>query len=222
MRGPLNPMRLVVLIAAITLLLGVIQLGVVTIAFDKLGLSPRSAFILLFASLIGSGINLPLFTLRSDAPPRDAPPPAIRPLFGGSPLEFTGKTLITINLGGGVMPCAFSLYLLLHTPITLAETIVATALMTGLSYAASRPIARVGIGMPLLLAPAGAALLAVILDPGNSAPLAYVCGTLGVLIGADVLRLNNIRSMGVPIASIGGAGTFDGVFITGIVAVLLA
>ena len=53
------------------------------------------------------------------------------------------------------------------------------------------------------------------------AALAYIAGTLGVLIGADIFRLKDIRKMGTPVASIGGAGTFDGIFITGIVAVLL-
>ena len=51
---------------------------------------------------------------------------------------------------------------------------------------------------------------------------AYVAGTTGVLIGADLLRINDIRQLGAPSASIGGAGTFDGIFLTGIVAVLLA
>ena len=66
------------------------------------------------------------------------------------------------------------------------------------------------------------ALIAIFLSHNQSPPLAYISGTLGVLLGADILRLNDIRKMGVPIASIGGAGTFDGIFITGIVAVLLA
>ena len=45
---------------------------------------------------------------------------------------------------------------------------------------------------------------------------------LGVLIGADLMRMKDIRRIGTPIASIGGAGTFDGIFLTGIIAVLLA
>ena len=76
--------------------------------------------------------------------------------------------------------------------------------------------------MPVFVAPFTAALTALLLAPEQSAPLAYICGTLGVLIGADILRLNDIRKIGTPMASIGGAGTFDGIFITGIVAVLLA
>jgi uncharacterized membrane protein len=31
-----------------------------------------------------------------------------------------------------------------------------------------------------------------------------------------------LQTLGAPVASIGGAGTFDGVFLTGIVAVLLS
>jgi uncharacterized membrane protein len=48
-----------------------------------------------------------------------------------------------------------------------------------------------------------------------------VAGTLGTLIGADLTNFGRIRGLGAPIASIGGAGTWDGVFLTGIVAVLL-
>ena len=59
------------------------------------------------------------------------------------------------------------------------------------------------------------------LNPLQGAPLAYIAGTLGVLLGADLLRIMDVRFLHAPLASIGGAGTFDGVFITGIVAVLL-
>ncbi|MDP2762168.1 MAG: DUF1614 domain-containing protein, partial [Sideroxyarcus sp.] len=72
------------------------------------------------------------------------------------------------------------------------------------------------------LAPIAAALFASFLDPQQRAPLAYIGGTLGVLIGADLLRLNDIRKLGVSFAAIGGAGTFDGIYVTGLLAVLLA
>jgi uncharacterized membrane protein len=45
---------------------------------------------------------------------------------------------------------------------------------------------------------------------------------MGTLIGADLTNLDKVRGLGAPVASIGGAGTFDGIFLTGIVAVLLA
>jgi uncharacterized membrane protein len=45
----------------------------------------------------------------------------------------------------------------------------------------------------------------------------------GSLIGADLLNLKkNPRSRGVPVAFIGGAGTFDGIFLTSIISVILA
>jgi uncharacterized membrane protein len=45
---------------------------------------------------------------------------------------------------------------------------------------------------------------------------------LGALIGADLLNIPKIPKLGAPVASIGGAGTFDGVFLSGIIAVVLA
>ena len=67
-----------------------------------------------------------------------------------------------------------------------------------------------------------AAIVAFVLSRQYAAPLAYICGSLGTLIGADLLNLGAIRGLGAPVASIGGAGTFDGIFLIGIVAVLLA
>ena len=52
--------------------------------------------------------------------------------------------------------------------------------------------------------------------------IAYVSGTLGTLIGADLLHLRQISKLNAPVVSIGGAGTFDGIFLTGILAVLLS
>ena len=56
----------------------------------------------------------------------------------------------------------------------------------------------------------------------QAAPPAYISGSLGTLIGADLLNLDKLQGLGAPVASIGGAGTFDGVFLTGIAAVLIA
>jgi len=45
---------------------------------------------------------------------------------------------------------------------------------------------------------------------------------MGALVGADLWNLPRIAEIGAPVVSIGGAGTFDGVFLTGIIAGLLA
>jgi uncharacterized membrane protein len=67
-----------------------------------------------------------------------------------------------------------------------------------------------------------AAIISLILSRDYAAPLAYVSGSLGCLIGADLLNLDRIQGLGAPVASIGGAGTFDGIFVIGILAVLIA
>ena len=50
----------------------------------------------------------------------------------------------------------------------------------------------------------------------------YKAGVLGTLIGADLINLRKIPKLGAPVASIGGAGTFDGVFLSGVIAVIIA
>lgn len=219
---PSSPLRLLLFIMALAFLAGFVQLGIIRIAFDKLGLSPESAYLLLMCTLGGSLINLPLFSLKADSTVEPKIPPELAqwPFF--KRLPFTGKTIVAVNVGGAVVPVAFSLYLIAHNPLGAFQVAAAVAVVTAVAHTVSRPLPGVGIGMPMLVAPLSAALIAVILNPEQRAPLAYVGGTLGVLIGADLIRLKDIRKLGAPIASIGGAGSFDGVFISGLVAVLLA
>ena len=222
MRLPFAPLPFVLFIGLLVSLVAFVQVGALTLAFDKLGLSPESGFLLLFASFFGSIINLPLFTIRAEAPPPGAIPVALRGLLRHMAREFRGHTLIAINVGGGLIPVLFSLYLVARGALPLAPVLAAVGIVAGVSYLVSRPLPGIGIGMPIFVAPITAALTALLVSPEHSAPVAYVGGTLGVLIGADLARLNDIRRLGTPMAAIGGAGTFDGIFMTGIVAVLLA
>ena len=221
MRSPFSAARFLLLVFIFLLALLVIYFGVFTIALDKLGLSTHAAMLLLGCTLLGSAINLPLFQISAEAPPEEAMPPLPGMLFGRV-RPFTGKTIVAINVGGAIVPLLFSIYLARINQLPLGRLALAIALVAAVCFFASRPIRGIGIGMPVFVAPFTAALTALLLAPEQSAPLAYICGTLGVLIGADILRLNDIRKIGTPMASIGGAGTFDGIFITGIVAVLLA
>lgn len=221
MRQRFSPFPLIIFLAVLGFLLIFVQLEILSIAFDKLGLSLLEAYLLLCCSLFGSTINLPLFTIRAEASEQQIPLSMWR-LLRMNHLVFEGKTTIAVNVGGCLIPLGFSLYLLVNTAIGLFHALLGISLVSVVSFISSRPIQGLGIGIPIFIAPISAALAALLIDPGHSAPLAYVAGTLGVMIGADLLRLKDIRHMGTPIASIGGAGTFDGIFITGIVAVLLA
>ena len=201
------------------MLIAFVQIGVFTLALDKLGISSQSAFTILFASLIGSGINLPIHRIKSASEPGTDNWPKLP----STPRYFIpGSTLIAINVGGALIPIMVSIYLIRLQPMIVTSALLCILVVTLMSYQFSRPIHGIGIGMPIFIAPLTAALTALMVDPQHSAPLAYIGGTLGVLIGADIFRLKDIQQMSPPIASIGGAGTFDGIFITGIVAVLLA
>ena len=213
--------KFVLLLFVFAMAASFLYLGVFTLAIEKLGLSTHSAMLLYATMLLGSGINLPLFRIDAQAP-TDADPSPFAGLLPGRTLPFTGKTIIAVNLGGALIPAAFSFYLAASNRLSLVTLIIAVAIVASICYLASRPIRGIGIGMPMFVAPLASALTATLLEPSASAPLAYVCGTLGVLVGADLMHMKDFRKLGVPVASIGGAGTFDGIFLAGIIAVLLA
>jgi uncharacterized membrane protein len=219
---PFAPLPLLLLAVALGLLLVFVQVGALRIAFDKLGLSPQAALALLLVSLAGSLVNVPLFTLRAETAVTGPVPWMFRGLLRPPLRPPTGRTLIAVNVGGCLVPLGICAWLLRRHGLPVGEVLLAVATVALLARVLSRPIPGVGIGMPLFVAPLAAAVVALLIDPAASAPLAYVAGTVGVLLGADLSRLNDIRRLGTPFASIGGAGTFDGIFLTGIVAVLIA
>ena len=220
---PLTPFFMMLLSGLLVFLFVLIQVDVLSFAFVKLGLSPSTGMLVLFGSLLGSAVNIPLFTLQAEEgalPPSELPRrfDHLRDLVG----RFDGRTVVAVNLGGCVIPVGVSLYLLQIHQLPLLSLMLGIAGVAAASYASSRPIPGMGIGMPLFIAPVVSVLLALMLYPQSAAPLAYISGTLGVLIGADLLRLRTITRLGAPVASIGGAGTFDGIFFTGVLAALLA
>ena len=215
-----NP-RLLLFVIALAILLAIVHVGLISISFSKLGLTRESAFIFLFFSLFGSLVNIPLFTVKAKAGiERRAHyvPAYLQPYLK----HLSGRTLIAVNLGGCLLPLIFSVYLFMSQPLQLKEVVTGIALVTVICYVTSFPVKGIGIGMPMLVAPIFAAIIAIMINSDSSAPLAYISGTMGVLIGADLLNFRHVSQMGAMIASIGGAGTFDGIFMTGILAVLLA
>ena len=102
------------------------------------------------------------------------------------------------------------------------EALVGVAAVSAVVHALATPVPQMGIAVPIFIPPIVSALVAVFLSREYAAPLAYVSGCMGTLVGADLLNLGKLSQVGASIQSIGGAGTFDGVFLTGILAVLLA
>lgn len=207
------------------LLFFLIQIGLISFAFERLGIPQDILFSLLFLTLLGSLVNIPLKRYTTEV----VSPGQVIDLFGWKfkipGTRYAQQTTIAINLGGAVVPILISIYLILKWPQLLPEIIMATALMSLFVHKIARPIRGVGIATPALLPPLMAAALGLffelILHPGAAPIIAYSSGTLGTLIGADLMNLKKIYSLGAPVASIGGAGTFDGIFLTGLIAVVL-
>jgi len=217
---PVNSLPIFFLITLFFVVL--LQIHIFEIAFVKLGLTPEAASFLLLGTLLGSAINLPLYSMHTKQTGHLVISPDRKPIWEIFQPAREGKTVIAVNVGGCLIPVGLCLYFIslqLIDPIKIMAGILA---ITALSYKFSRLMPGLGVGMPIFLAPLSSALLALVLDSEHAALLAYISGVFGVLIGADILRLNEISSLGTPVASIGGAGTFDGIFMTGIIAALLA
>jgi uncharacterized membrane protein len=210
-----------ILVGIFFLLVVLVQLGALEYAYTRLGISYRAALLLLAASLVGSYFNIPIAQLPA------------RQVESGREVAFFGMhyvvpmvaewpgTIIAVNVGGALIPGAMSVYLLVKHHLW-GRGIVAVACVAALCHVLARPMPGLGIALPIFVPAVTTAVVALLLSRDRAAPLAYVAGSVGTLIGADLLNLGSIEGLGAPVASIGGAGTFDGIFLIGILAVILA
>ncbi len=219
--SPLALPFIILFLLFILFLAVVVQIGAATYAFHRLGFSFTQALQILLLSLLGSFINIPIKEIKTEF---IYSPPRVVSFFGFKyiipAIKFERKTIIAVNFGGAVVPTFVSVYLITQNldPIKIMLGISVVALI---SYLFAKPIQGLGIAIPAFIPPIVSALTAILLDPINAPKLAYISGTLGVLIGADILNLKKVYKLGAPVVSIGGAGTFDGIFLTGIISVLL-
>ena len=189
---------------------------IITKAFHDMGFSSLEAIVIVFVSfLLGAGIidgyigisfsNIPLFTYHE-------------------------YWMVGINVGGAVIPILLSIYLSLKNRLKPIRVFLGIGIVTLVTYLVTYPDPEKGIvsTFPLWILPIVIASLVSIVfywkEKRKAAPLAYVIGTLGVLIGADGFHLMSLLQNEVQTtrnAVIGGANVFDMVFITGILAVFL-
>ncbi|WP_020175310.1 DUF1614 domain-containing protein [Methyloferula stellata] len=210
-----------VLVFAFLVLVVLIQIGALRYAYRRIGLSAPAASLLLLGSLFGSYFNLPIYQLP-DAQVRSGEEVIFFGMRYVVPVvaDWPG-TIIAVNVGGAVIPTLLSLYLLAKNQIWIRGAL-ATLAVAVICHMMAKPVAGIGIAVPIFVPPLAAAIVSVLLSASYAAPLAYISGSLGTLIGADLLNLDKIQGLGAPVASIGGAGTFDGIFLAGIIAVLIA
>jgi uncharacterized membrane protein len=206
---------------ALAVLLLLVQIHVLRYAYMRLGVGFGSATALLFGSLLGSAINIPIAQLEPEPLARSGEVLYYGMLYVVPQSIGQQGVILAVNVGGAVIPTALSLYVMSRRHIWGAGLAV-TAIMAAICHPWAEPVPGVGIALPTFAPPIAAALIAAVVSWRELAPLAYVGGSLGVLIGADLTNLDKIRGLGAPVASIGGAGTFDGIFVAGLFAVLLA
>ncbi|HXY57105.1 MAG TPA: DUF1614 domain-containing protein [Methylocystis sp.] len=218
---PVSPPFFALLAGALVVLLILIQIRVLRYAYMQLGVSSSTAFLLLLGSLLGSYVNIPIATLGDENVVADQEVVYFGMHYIVPRVVERPEVVLAVNVGGAIIPTLLSIYLLSKNRIW-GRGLVATFLVAAIAHALAQPVRGVGIGLPIFVAPIAAAIIGMIVSWRNAAPLAYAGGSLGVLIGADLMNLDRLQGIGAPVLSIGGAGTFDGIFVTGIMAVLLA
>jgi uncharacterized membrane protein len=209
---------LVVLLAVV---IALVQIRVLRYAYAKIGIPLKYFYALLIASLVGSYINIPLASLPSE----QTLSRRIVTYFGmqyviPDAINWPG-TVIAVNVGGAVIPLLVSLYLIMKFRI-FGPALLGIAVVALASHLVAHPIRGMGIAEPVFVPTLVTVFTALLISRKYAAPLAYISGSIGTLVGADLMNLGLIRGLGAPVASIGGAGTFDGIFLTSILAVVLA
>jgi len=217
---PLSMIATLLLLFLLPLIFG----EVLALSLAKLHLTAGAGMLLIAAIIAGSFINLPVQRIPRDDAVTTHPLtvfgiPRVMPQLAREQHE----TIIAVNVGGCLVPSCLALYELTHLGGSGAvAALFAAFLNITVCYFLARPTPGVGILLPGLVPGLVAAVAAMILQPGNAAPVAFIAGVAGPLIGADLLHLREIKTIAVGVASIGGAGTFDGIVLSGIIAAYLA
>jgi uncharacterized membrane protein len=189
---PLTPGFFSILVGVFFILFILLIVGALRRAYLNLGVSSNTAMLLLLASLIGSYFNIPIAELPHE------------PVVSNQAIEFFGMqytvpvvehwpgTVIAVNVGGAVIPTLMSLYLLITRQMWV-KGLIATAIVAVVLHWLADPVPGVGIAVPVFWPALITAVVAWILARENAAPLAYVGGSLGTLIGADLTNLDKVR-----------------------------
>lgn len=227
MNLPVDSPLMFFLILLVPLILIMLFVNTIKSAFLGLGFSPAAATALVFVSIAGSIVNIPVREVVKEKTTFETPTSFVYSILypqSKGPAKRIEKTRIAVNLGGAIVPLFVCAYIFFRFPgHVLPFSLVTVPVSIAICYRSARIMPNVGVVMPTFVPPAAAAALALVFAWGDASaiPLCYVTGVLGVIVGADLLNLDKLGSMSAPMASIGGAGTFDGIFLTGIVSVFL-
>jgi uncharacterized membrane protein len=201
---------------------GLIGLGVLTYAYRRIGIGAGWMAALLGMALAGSLVNIPVAVVPTRIIHVQVPVRVFGFVYRVPAVLREQGCVVAVNVGGALVPVGVSVYLFFAAGVGWAA-VLATALVTVVVFAAARPVPGLGVVTPAIVPPLSAALSALLVGGGpHLAATAYIAGTVGTLVGGDLLSLPRLRQIGAPMLSIGGAGTFDGIFLAGVLGVLLS
>jgi len=217
---PVAP-RVVLAFVVLVFAIAFVQVVLASYAYHRLGLSPAWAYLILVACIAGSRFNVPIVRLRGGTHPKALLVRVYGMWYVVPRAAQRGTRTLAVNVGGGIIPTVLAIYLIVHESLGW-NALFGVAVVAVAVHLFARVVPGVGIVVPTLVPAFVAFVVAWAFDVTAIAALAYVAGTLGTLIGGDVLNLRRLGDLDAPMLSIGGGGTFDGIFVTGILAVLLA
>ncbi|HUY90728.1 MAG TPA: DUF1614 domain-containing protein [Pirellulales bacterium] len=221
----------IVLAVSLMCLMPIVLVDVMNDAMQRLNLSPPAAFLAVLGILVGGLVNVPVFRIeRTEVQPVEMM--GAFGLWGFTPRfkRMRPNTIIAVNLGGCVIPTALAAWELLSLARAGGWPLTAVGFVAGINiaacYFAARPVTGIGIMMPGFVSPLSSVLATWVLLGGDAfadyrAPVAFIAGVSGPLIGADLLHLKDITRVSVGMLSIGGAGTFDGIILSAVLATVL-
>jgi uncharacterized membrane protein len=206
--------------AMLGLLVLILQIRIFRYAFTSLGITPAGTTFILLACLAGSLINIPIGVMgpNSGIIEQEIVHHGMHYVV---PKLDSKDVILAVNVGGAIIPLLLSIFLMNRHHLWL-KALISSTLVATICYNLTEPVHGIGLALPSFVPPLAAVIVALVVSWRDAGILAYICGTIGTLIGGDLLNLDKIVGLGAPVASISGAGTFDGIFLTGIIAVLLA
>ncbi len=135
---------------------------------------------------------------------------------------------IGFDVAGFLIPFVVSVSMIADRRSPAVASLIGIACVAGISYLTSDYIAGQGVVIENIVAIAAAAGVLGIIFARRQwqqvGPISYVSGSLGVLLGADLVRAFDIldyQPQHFAIASFGGAGVFDAIFLVGVIAVTI-
>ncbi|MCK9632179.1 MAG: DUF1614 domain-containing protein [Methanoregula sp.] len=228
--GPLSVIALILLIGLVILMIPLLFLGLVGVAFTRLGFSWIAALAVVLLMLFGSFVNIPLYRIRRDMIRVDNAALPFADAANPFAHQSAWETVVSLNLGGALIPVAVSVYLLYRATSVLGMAIlqpvaIGIVIVAVVAWLATRSIPGYGLRAPLFIPGLVAILCGLLLAGGaglSAGVTAFVAGTAGTLIGAGIAQIPRIRDMEIPEVSIGGSGMFGAIFLACILSALIA